>query len=90
MKHAVASCSALAVFSCGWHHKPPINEKHLQPSYEAFVGTGLVRAGNLNMEGVQQILELMAESGQLKTPLPAPGKYADPAYQQKAAKGLLK
>jgi ABC-type nitrate/sulfonate/bicarbonate transport system substrate-binding protein len=61
-----------------------INEKHLQPSYEAFVGTGLVRAGNLNMEGVQQILELMAESGQLKAPLPAPGKYADPTYQEKA------
>src|SRR5919108_2212964 len=67
-----------------------INEKHLQPSYDAFVGTGVVRTGNLSMDGIRQILELMAESSQLKLPLPAPEKYADPSYQQNAAKGLSK
>jgi len=65
-----------------------VDERHLQPSYDAFVRAGLVRAGKLTMEGTQQIVDLMAEAGQLKPPLSPPEKYADPTYQEKAAKGL--
>lgn len=67
-----------------------VDERHLQPSYDAFVRAGLVRGVEIRMEGVQQVIELMAESGQLKLPLSAAENYADPAYQQKAARGLVK
>ena len=72
---------ALRIFK----NRVQVDERHLQPSYDAFVRTGLVRGGKLSIEGTQQVLELMAESGQLKSPLPPPEKYADPKYLQKAA-----
>ena len=42
------------------------------------------------MEGMRQVVDLMAESGQLKPPLSAAERYADPMYQQKAAQGIVK
>src|SRR5437773_503935 len=72
---------ALRIFK----NRVQVDERHLQPSYDAFVRTGLVRGGKLSIEGTQQVLELMAESGQLKSPLLPPEKYADAKYLQKAA-----
>jgi ABC-type nitrate/sulfonate/bicarbonate transport system substrate-binding protein len=62
-----------------------VDGRHLQPSYDTFVRTGLIRGGRLSMEGTRQVLELMAENRQLKSPLPPPEKYADAKYLQKAA-----
>ena len=70
--------------------KVSVDERHLQPSYDAFVRAGLVRGVKISMEGMQQVVDLMAESGQLKPPLSAAERYADPMYQQKAAQGIVK
>ncbi|MGH7773521.1 MAG: ABC transporter substrate-binding protein [Candidatus Binatia bacterium] len=64
--------------------KVPVDERHVPGSYDSFVRVGLVKSGNLSMEGIKQILDLMVETGQMKPPLSSPEKYADPSYQQKA------
>jgi ABC-type nitrate/sulfonate/bicarbonate transport system substrate-binding protein len=42
------------------------------------------RNGDLNVEGVKTIINLTAEQGVLKEPLPAPSKYIDPSYLKQA------
>jgi len=49
----------------------------------SFVRVGLVSGGKLSMEGIKQALNLMAESGQLKSAPSGPEKYGDPSYQRK-------
>jgi hypothetical protein len=39
------------------------------------------------MAGIGQVIELMAESGQLKSAPAGPEKYADPSYQEKTNSG---
>jgi hypothetical protein len=70
--------------------KLKLDDKDAQSTYESFVRVGLVPGGKLSMEGIKQIIELMAESGQLKSAPAGPEKYADPSYQQKAAQGMGK
>jgi ABC-type nitrate/sulfonate/bicarbonate transport system substrate-binding protein len=70
--------------------KLKLDEKDAQSTYDSFVRVGLIPGGRLSMEGIKQILELMADSGQLKPPVSGPEKYADPSYQQKAAQGMGK
>ncbi len=70
--------------------KLKLDDKDAQSTYESFVRVGLVPGGKLSMEGIKQVLDLMAESGQLKSTPAGPEKYADPSYQQKAAQGMGK
>jgi len=70
--------------------KLKLDEKDAQSTYDSFVRVGLIPGGRLSMEGIKQILELMADSGQLKPPVSGPENYADPSYQQKAAQGMGK
>jgi ABC-type nitrate/sulfonate/bicarbonate transport system substrate-binding protein len=70
--------------------KLKLDEKDARSTYDTFVRVGLVPGGKLSMEGIKQVLELMAESGQLKSTPSGPEKYADPSYQQKAAQGAVK
>ena len=67
--------------------KLKLDQKDARSSYDSFVRVGLVPGGKLSMEGIRQVIELMAESGQLKSAQGGPEKYADPSYQQKAAAG---
>jgi NitT/TauT family transport system substrate-binding protein len=67
--------------------KLKLDEKDARSSYDSFVRVGLVPGGKLSMEGIRQVIELMAESGQLKSAQGGPEKYADPNYQQKAIAG---
>ena len=68
--------------------KLKLDEKDAQSTYDSFVRVGLVPGGKLSMEGIKQVLDLMAESGQLKSAPAGPEKYADPSYQQKALQGV--
>ena len=70
--------------------KLKLDEKDAQSTYETFVRVGLVPGGKLSMAGIGQVLELMAESGQLKSAPAGPEKYADPSYQEKASQGMAK
>lgn len=77
---------AIAIFT----NRVRIDERHVPGSYDSFIGVGLIKSVHLSMEGIQQILDLQVETGQLKPPLSFPEKYADPSYQQKALKGLYR
>ena len=41
-----------------------------------------------NLEGVKAVIQIMAERGQLKPPLPSPNKYIDHSYLEEALKEL--
>jgi gluconolactonase len=71
---------ALAIFA----KRMKIDQRELAGSYDSFVQGGLVRSASLSRDGIQQVLDLMAESGQLTPPLAPPEKYIDASYQQKA------
>lgn len=75
---------ALAIFA----KRVKIDPQALPGSYDTFVGSGLVHSVALSRDGFQQVLDLMAESGQLTPPVSPMAKYADPSYQQKALEGL--
>lgn len=55
----------------------------LPGTYDSFVHDGLVRTP-LNMTGMQQVLDLLVENGQMTADKAKPELYADPSYQQKA------
>jgi ABC-type nitrate/sulfonate/bicarbonate transport system substrate-binding protein len=57
--------------------------QQLTGTYDSFVRDGLVRTA-FSMTGLQQVLDLPVESGQLTADLARPELYADPSYQQKA------
>jgi ABC-type nitrate/sulfonate/bicarbonate transport system substrate-binding protein len=57
--------------------------EQLAGTYDSFVRDGLVRT-NLSMTGMKQMLDLLAENGQLTPGKAKPELYADPSYQQKA------
>jgi ABC-type nitrate/sulfonate/bicarbonate transport system substrate-binding protein len=57
--------------------------QQLAGTYDSFVRDGLVRSP-LSMKGMQQMLDLLVESGQLTADKAKPELYADPSYQQKA------
>jgi hypothetical protein len=40
------------------------------------------------LEGVKAVIQIMAERGQLKPPLPSPAKYIDHSYVEEALKEL--
>ena len=75
---------AITIFT----NKVEIDERHVPGAYQSFVHTGLVRSAALSMAGIQQLLDLLVETGQLKPPAASPEKYADPSYRQKALQGM--
>jgi ABC-type nitrate/sulfonate/bicarbonate transport system substrate-binding protein len=58
--------------------------KELAESYDTFIRQGLVPGAKLGMDGMQQMLELLVESGQLAADKARPELYADASYQEKA------
>jgi ABC-type nitrate/sulfonate/bicarbonate transport system substrate-binding protein len=70
---------AIAIYS----KRVKADPEQLAGTYESFVRDGLVRTP-LNMTGMQQMLDLLVESGQLTADAAKPELYADPSYQQKA------
>jgi ABC-type nitrate/sulfonate/bicarbonate transport system substrate-binding protein len=70
--------------------KLKLDAKDAKSSYDSFVRVGLVPGGKLSMEGIRQVIELMSESGQLKSAPSGPERYADPSFQQKAAQATAK
>jgi hypothetical protein len=60
------------------------DRRELEGSYDTFVQNGLVRSAELSMSGIQRVLDLLVESGQLPPAEAEPEKYADPSYQKKA------
>ncbi len=46
--------------------------------------------GDINIEGVRTVIQIMAEQGQIKGPLPTPAKYVDQSYLKEALKELGK
>jgi ABC-type nitrate/sulfonate/bicarbonate transport system substrate-binding protein len=61
------------------------DRRELEGSYDSIRRDGLVRSAELNMGGIQRVLDLLVESSQLPPAESRPEKYADPSYQQKAA-----
>jgi ABC-type nitrate/sulfonate/bicarbonate transport system substrate-binding protein len=64
------------------------DRRELEGSYDTFVQNGLVRSAELSMGGIQRVIDLLVESGQLSPAEAQPEKYADPSYQQKARANL--
>ncbi len=42
--------------------------------------------GDINIDGVRTVIEIMADQGQIKPPLPSPAKYVDQSYLNEALK----
>jgi ABC-type nitrate/sulfonate/bicarbonate transport system substrate-binding protein len=72
---------ALAIYA----KRVKADPQQLAGTYDSFVRDGLVRSP-LSMAGVKQVLDLLAESGQMTPEQARPELYADPMYQQKAMK----
>ena len=45
---------------------------------------------DVNLEGIQTVIQIYAEQGQIKAPLPGPAKYVDQSYLREALKELGK
>jgi len=75
---------AIAIF----RKRVDLSPEALADTYETFVRVGMVPAAEINRDGMQLVLELMADDGLLSPPLPSMEKYANPEYQQKALGSL--
>jgi ABC-type nitrate/sulfonate/bicarbonate transport system substrate-binding protein len=62
-----------------------LSDQQIEAMYTRMTGPGgLSRAAALNMKGVETVLKLRSIYGTAKGPLPAPSKYIDASYAQKA------
>jgi len=58
--------------------------REIADSYDTFIRQGLVPDVRLGMDGMQQMLDLLVESGQLTADKSRPELYADASFQKKA------
>ena len=66
-----------------------LDKKYIAKSWETYTKTQIwPRNGEVNLKGVQTILNLMAEEGVLKKPLPKPEEIVAPSYLDEARKAL--
>jgi ABC-type nitrate/sulfonate/bicarbonate transport system substrate-binding protein len=66
-----------------------LDKKYIPKSWETYTKTQIwPRNGEVNLKGVQTILNLMAEEGALKKPLPKAEEIIDSSYLEEARKGL--
>jgi ABC-type nitrate/sulfonate/bicarbonate transport system substrate-binding protein len=67
-------------------NKLNINEDIARKTYELYVeyAQGLPKAGELNLDGMRGLMDIMTEMGNLPRPTPPLEKYADPTYLERA------
>jgi ABC-type nitrate/sulfonate/bicarbonate transport system substrate-binding protein len=64
-----------------------LDKKYIPKSWETYTGAQIwPRSGEVNIKGVQTLLNLMAEDGTLKKPLPRPEDIIDNSYLEEARK----
>jgi NitT/TauT family transport system substrate-binding protein len=64
-----------------------LDKKYISKSWETYTTTQIwPRNGEVNLKGVQTLLNLMAEDGTLKKPLPRPEDIVDSSYLEEARK----
>lgn len=66
-----------------------LDKKYIPKSWETYTKTQIwPRDGGVNLKGVQTIIEIMNEEGNLKEPLPKPEDIADSSYLEEATRTL--
>jgi ABC-type nitrate/sulfonate/bicarbonate transport system substrate-binding protein len=66
-----------------------LDPKYIAKSWETYTQTQIwPRNGEVNLKGVQTVLNLIAEEGALKKPLPKPEDIIDSSYLEEARKAL--
>ena len=66
-----------------------LDPKYIAKSWETYTQTQIwPRNGEVNLKGVQTVLNLIAEEGSLKKPLPKPEDIVDSSYLEEARKAL--
>jgi hypothetical protein len=66
-----------------------LDPKYIAKSWETYTQTQIwPRNGEVNLKGVQTVLNLIAEEGALKKPLPKPEDIVDSSYLEEARKAL--
>ena len=66
-----------------------LDPKYIAKSWETYTQTQIwPRSGEVNLKGVQTVLNLIAEEGALKKPLPKPEDIVDSSYLEEARKAL--
>jgi len=66
-----------------------LDPKYIAKSWETYTQTQIwPRNGEVNLKGVQTVLNLIAQEGQLKQPLPTPEDIVDSSYLEEARKAL--
>jgi len=67
-----------------------LDKKYIPKSWETYTTAQIwPRNGEVNLKGVQTLLNLMAEDGTLKKPLPRPEDIVDSSYLEEAKKSLV-
>ena len=67
-----------------------LDKKYIPKSWETYTKTQIwPRNGEVNLKGVQTILNLMAEEGALKKPLPKPEEIVASSYLEEARRALV-
>jgi NitT/TauT family transport system substrate-binding protein len=68
-----------------------LDPKYIAKSWETYTQTQIwPRNGEVNLKGVQTVVNLIAEEGALKKPLPKPQDIVDSSYLEEAGKSLLR
>jgi NitT/TauT family transport system substrate-binding protein len=66
-----------------------LDTKYIAKSWETYTQTQIwPRNGEVNLKGVQTVLNLIAEEGMVKKPLPRPEEIVDSSYLEEARKAL--
>lgn len=68
-----------------------LENRYARPLYEMYFESKniiIAKDGEMDMAGLQAVIDAMAEQGDLKPPLPRPDKYVDLTYWREAVKNL--
>ena len=62
---------------------------HARKGWEYYVENRIWHPeADVNLEGIQAVIQIYGEQGQIKAPLPSPAKYVDQSYLKEALKEL--
>ena len=66
-----------------------LDPKYIAKSWETYTQTQIwPRIGEVNLKGVQTVLNMIAEEGMIKKPLPKPEEIVDSSFLDEARKAL--
>lgn len=69
--------------------KLKFSEKHSESSWRYFTENQIIpREGEVNLKGMDKVMQLLVEDGTLKRPLPRHDKYIDESFLQEAKRSL--